>query len=80
MEWHWIVITITYSFSSQRTYVNITTDIKFSELHMATSSTNLSESGEMDCSDVPEDGSSGEDSGNFGTSGGTLNDYGHVDI
>ena len=34
----------------------------------------------MDCSEVPEGGSSGEDSGIFGTSGGALNDYGHVDI
>ena len=47
---------------------------------MATSSTNLLESGEIDCSEVPEGGSSREDSGIFGTSGGALNDYGHVDI
>ena len=82
MEWHSIVITITYSFSSQRPYVNIR-DTKFSEIYMATLSTNLSdvfESGEMDCSEVPEGGSIGKDFGIFCTSRGALNDYGHVDI
>ena len=59
------------SFSSQRNYVNVTTDSEYSEMQMPTSSKNNSEvleNGGKNFLQVPEGGSSGEDSGIFVTS------------